>query len=258
MRVLQIAIVKLLSLLTMLSGGALVAVWFSATVRALIEPYTVLEDSIWLGTRLGAILGGLIFLVGFLGLLPLMKPKRIKSTISFSGSHGEVTIQLDSVEATLARVVSKMPFVKKIWVRVIPSEDNHRAHVSADVWIYKNAESTSAREITNAIMEHLMDTAVNILGVEEITAVDVNVRGIIPAKISSHKAANEEEVPKKSETPKSSAIAATQAGGAPPASDSDDPGEPNEDAPTDQGTDIEGIAVAESESPVARTHSLAE
>jgi len=62
-------------------------------------------------------------------------------------------------------------------------------------------KAPAAREITNDIMEHLMDTAVNILGVEEITAVDVNVRGIIPAKVSSHKAANEEETQKKSEHP---------------------------------------------------------
>jgi len=143
MRVLQIAIVKLLSGLTMLSGGALVAVW--------VQRHRTRVDRALHGSRGLDLLGDVArgrpgwtdLSGGFSGPAALDESKTDKSTISFSGSHGEVTIQLDSVEATLARVVSKMPFVKKIWVRVIPSEDNHRAHVSADVWIYKNAESTS-------------------------------------------------------------------------------------------------------------------
>jgi len=243
MRVLQITIVKILSLLTMLGGGLLLTVCTSTTVRSWIEFRLPLEES-WLGTGigliLGSVLGGLIFLVGFMGLLPVMKPKRSKNTISFSGSHGEVTIELDSVEATLARVVNKMPVVKKIWVRVTPSEDNHRAHVSADVWIYKNADNSSAREITNRIMDHLMDTAVNILGVEEITAVDVNVRGIVPTKVSAPKAADEEEIAKKNEDPKPSAEATPESDA--PSESSEDASNPS-DAPETQGTDTESPVI---------------
>lgn len=239
MRVLQITIVKILSLLTMLAGAILVAVTSSATVRGWLEPYVIPEGSIWLGSWLGTLLGGLVFLVGLLGLLPVVKPKRLKKTISFAGSHGEVTIQLDSVEATLARMVSRMPVVKKIWVRIIPSEDNHRARVAADVWVYKNADRTSAREITNSIMEHLMDTAVNILGVEEITAVDVNVRGIIPGKVSSSKSTNE-ETPKKSEIAHAPAASPPDEAVPTPADAEDPDRETPADVTEEHGAEAEG------------------
>lgn len=122
--------------------------------------------------------GGLLMIVGLLGLLPIRRFGTRGKVISFEGAHGNVVIQLDSVETTLNRVVGKMTEVKKITVNVVPADDNRRVRVVADVLLYKDLK-VGARETANRISQYIADTAVNILGVEEVTAVDLNVRGII-------------------------------------------------------------------------------
>ena len=175
MRIVQTIVVKLLSLFVIVLGSAFVVMPFSDKVTNLAWGLT--SDLVW--GRYGALYGLALFLLGLLGFLPLTRGERKKNVISFPGTHGEVTIELESVEATLSRFVSKMPVVKKISVRVTPSEDKRRAEVTANVWMYKGADPASAREIANRISDHLADTAVNILGVEDVTTVNLNVRGII-------------------------------------------------------------------------------
>ena len=175
MRTIQIIIVKLVSLLAIVAGAGIVALRLNETLLERFLNFFI-EGRVWLD--LGPFAGVLVLLLGLLALMPLSKPRR-KRTISFPGHHGEVTIQLDSVESTLSRVVGKMPEVKKIWVKVIPSEDNHRAQVAAEVMMYKGAQAAGAREIANRICDYLADTAVNILGVEDVTTVNLTVRGII-------------------------------------------------------------------------------
>ena len=175
MRIVQTSILKLLSLIVLVGSAALVAMWLDEAVYQYVRDYGKPAFHTYYGV--GA--AGVLFLLAVFGALPLFKERRPKSTISFPGIHGNVTIELDSVEANLGRVVSKMPEVKKIKVKVTPSEDSHRAVVSADVLMYKGPGGASARDTANRIADFLMDTAVNILGVEEVTKVDLNVRDII-------------------------------------------------------------------------------
>lgn len=171
MRIFQIVVRKLLAVAVLAGGGALLVVRFSELYGAALEYLPA--------SRLLRIGGGCVLVImALLALVPLKRPKRSKNTISFDGPHGSVTIQLDSVESTLARVVSKMPEVKKISVRLEPSEDSHKARVCAYVWMYKGAESAGAREIASRISNYLADMSINILGVEELTSVDLVVLGI--------------------------------------------------------------------------------
>lgn len=174
MRTLQIVAAKLLCVLALAVGLLMAFAWCDRSFLARILPS--LTEYGW--SILGLAIGVVLTITGLLGALPLMRPAR-QRTISFAGKHGDVTIQLDSIEATLGRVVGKMPEVKKISVTVTPSEDNRRAEVTADVLMYKGAEAAGAREIANRISDYLADTAVNILGVEDITTIRLNVRGII-------------------------------------------------------------------------------
>jgi len=175
MRILQTWILKLSSLIMLVGSAVLVAAWLNEDVYQYVRDYG--KPAFYSHYGVGAAV--VLFLLAVFGVLPLFKERRPKSTISFPGIHGNVTIELDSVEANLGRVVNKMPEVKKIKVKVTPSEDSHRAVVSADVLMYKGAGGASARETANRIADFLMDTAVNILGVEEVTKVDLNVRDII-------------------------------------------------------------------------------
>ncbi len=175
MRIVQSVILKLLGLLVLIGSALLISMWFNEDVYV-----QVLQDGKALfHTLYGPVIGIVLFLVAFVGIVPVCRAKRPRSTISFPGIRGDVTIELDSVEANLSRVVSKMPEVKKIKVKVVPSEDNRRAVVSADVLMYKGSGGASAHETANRISEFLMDAAVNILGVEEVTKVNLNVRDII-------------------------------------------------------------------------------
>ena len=175
MRIVQSVILKVLGLLVLIGSAVLVAMWFNEGVYA----HVLHEGKALFHTLYGLIGGIVLFLAALVGIAPMLRTKRPKSTISFPGIRGDVTIELDSVEANLSRVVSKMPEVKKIKVKVVPSEDNRRAVVSADVLMYKGSSGASAHETANRISEFLMDAAVNILGVEEVTKVNLNVRDII-------------------------------------------------------------------------------
>ncbi|HUW60777.1 MAG TPA: alkaline shock response membrane anchor protein AmaP [Candidatus Bathyarchaeia archaeon] len=173
MRIVHIVVFKLLSLVVLAAGVLLVAMYFQVP---LYERVIAFVDERWV--QLAPVGGSLLFILGLLGLLPLSRKKR-RNTISFPGEYGEVTIHLDSIEATLNRIVSKMPEVKKISVRLIPSEDNRRAEVTGSLWIYKGSEAAGVSEIVGKVQKHLRDTAINILGVEEIVMGKLDVPGII-------------------------------------------------------------------------------
>ena len=180
MRIVHILVFKLLSLLVLAAGVLLMAMYFQPP---LYERVIAFVGERW--AQLAPVGGALLFILGLLGLLPLSRKKR-PNTISFPGEYGEVTIHLDSIEATLNRIVSKMPEVKKISVRLIPSEDSRRAEVTGSLWIYKGSEAAGVSEIVGKVQKHLRDTAINILGVEEIVMGKLDVPGIIvsatPAK----------------------------------------------------------------------------
>lgn len=175
MKILHLLIVKLVCLFALVLGVLLLVMWFDQAKYDLISQYMLTQ--VW--PRWGAVAGIVVVIFGLVGFLPLQRQKVSRNIISYPGAHGSVTIQLDSVESTLSRVLSKLPEVRKINVRVTATEDNHSARVSADVLVYKGANSASAREITNRIGTYLHDAAVNILGAEEVTSVNLNIRGIV-------------------------------------------------------------------------------
>ena len=175
MKIVQTLVVKLLCLLVLVGGALMVWMWIDAAKYT--EIADLIKTRIW--APWGFVVGFGSILVGFFGLLHIPREKKSRNIISYPGTHGSVTIQLDSVESTLSRVLSKLPEVRKISVKVSPTEDNHRARVSADVLVYKGANTVSAREVTNRIGNYLHDAATNILGVEEVTDVNLNIRGIL-------------------------------------------------------------------------------
>jgi hypothetical protein len=176
MRIVQTFILKLLGLAAFVGGGAFLAMWKDDKILSFVLEH---GKTLYSTPYYAPVAGGVLMFIAFIGIIPLRKKKRPRNNISFPGIRGDVTIELDSVEANLARVIGKMPEVKKIKVKVSPSEDNRRAVVSADVLMYKGSSGVSAHEIANRIADFLNDAAVNILGVEEVTKVNLNVRDII-------------------------------------------------------------------------------
>jgi len=175
MRTIQVVLQKVLSAWVLAIGVVLIGFrksdimewgWAYAIVRGLDGRYIHIA------------IGAALTLIGLLALLPLMRLRRKDKVIRFPGTHGEVVIQLDSVEASLNRVIGKVSGVKKISVNVVPTEDASKVRIAANVWLYKDAGS-SARGLADRISESIGTTAANILGLEEVAVVDLNVRGIV-------------------------------------------------------------------------------
>lgn len=182
MKTLQSLLCYFLSLCLLVAGATLCVMWFKPHLYTLL--IHLFKTRVWV--PYGVAVGAGCVLLGLIGLLPLTRRKKGKKTISFAGTHGDVTIELDSVEATLNRMVNKLEEVQKVWVRVTPSEDNRRAYVKADAVIVKRSAGESTSAITQRVVDYLNDTAVNILGVEDVTKVDLNVRKIlVDAKLLS-------------------------------------------------------------------------
>jgi len=151
---------------------------------ALIIGWAWMDDTL---PALGAVLGaskakfllwpGVAFaLLGILGFLRGRHHHVSVKSISYPGIRGNIVIELGWVEATLNRVIGKLREVKWISVTVDPDEDRSKASVRADVKLVKSTEE-SAKEIANRVSERLADTAANLLGVDDVTRVDLIVKG---------------------------------------------------------------------------------
>lgn len=136
-------------------------------------------------TRAEIVLALVLVVFGLYGFLPRLGSKKQHRTVSFAGEHGDVVVHLDMVESTLTRVLSNMPEVKKINVRVDSDGKGKKARIVADCVLHDRPE-VPAREAADLVNEYLSDAAGNILGVEDIASVKLNITGVeVDAKKSS-------------------------------------------------------------------------
>jgi hypothetical protein len=115
------------------------------------------------------ILGGIITLVGLILVWLVLVPKRRPRSVTFTGTHGEVTIELEPVEATLERIAMKLPEVKNISIQLKPLEGNGRIQVLAVAILSKNADD-DARMVTARVHNFLQIHTRKIVGLQEVDA----------------------------------------------------------------------------------------
>lgn len=179
MRIVQLLSQRLLAAVVLLLGVLLLAGVFtdlSSLVEKVTSTYGGLPTLVQGAIR---VLGGLLLAcVGLLGLMPALKSRKDRSRqISFAGAHGDVFIQLDSVENTITRVIGKMPEVNRISVQVVPSDEGRKVLIMADV-ILNNLANIGAREAASRVSNQIMYAATHILGVDEVTGINLRVRRI--------------------------------------------------------------------------------
>ncbi len=163
-----------------LLGGLILALaWlpgFSALASQIGNFYGDAEN--WRVLSMQVITGILLAAVGGLALWPLDGWGRRRRRLVFPCAHGEVSIQLRSIEDTLTREVGALPEVRKIHVQVLPSVDPRKVAIRADVVLRKGLGS-SAPELADSVNKSLEDLAKNIFGVEEVTYVKLRVDDIV-------------------------------------------------------------------------------
>lgn len=121
------------------------------------------------GVEYRHVFGGVISLVGLILMWLVVVPKRRARSVSFIGTHGEVTIELEPVEATLERVAMKLPEVKNISINLRPLEGNGRIKVEGVAILEKSADD-DARMITARVQNFLQIHTRKIVGLQEVEA----------------------------------------------------------------------------------------
>ena len=190
MRLFQLIVIKLLGLAVMIGGAMLAAYRFVPEIPAftndairLVSPQNTPFDVLILIPS-----GALLFLVGFFTLIPRIPAKGKRGHITFRGAHGDVKIDLDSIENNINKAVSKMPEVKSIELKVYPTSNGSSVQIIGDVILYKEA-GVGALATSNFVRETIEMTAQGILGVNEVTSVELNVRDVVQKRGAAEKEA---------------------------------------------------------------------
>ncbi len=175
----KLFVLKLLSLLVLLSGLVLIGLNFGCSF--LIENFDKvgifldeLGDS---ATYLWVALGGVLTLVGLYAFLPRLPKGRKAQSITFEGEYGDVVVQLAPLELMLNRVLNNMPEVKKIRLQITPDEEKRRAVITADA-LLESQTSMPARKTANLVSDYIAETAINTLGLEDLATIRLNISGI--------------------------------------------------------------------------------
>ena len=115
------------------------------------------------------IIGGVIGLYGLIKLWMGLTPKHKPRSVTFTGTHGDVTIELEPVESTLQRVAMKLPEVKNISITLSPTADDGGILVEAVAILEKSADD-DARMITARIHNFLQIHTRKIVGLQDVEA----------------------------------------------------------------------------------------
>ncbi len=107
-------------------------------------------------------------------ILPLGRRRR---KISFEGPHGNIAIELESVENTLRKNISKLPSVRKAALQLVPDKKSRTVRVKADVHLIKPGGGSTC-DATTQLNEEIARHARQLLGPDEVSGVDLGVKGI--------------------------------------------------------------------------------
>lgn len=184
MKILQFVLLKVLSLCLAFGGVLAIAFRFSAHFQKAQAhlPDAIDPVGIWLGA------GGACLILGILGMLPAGSRRGKRKMISFPGTDGTSNIYLEPIEANLNRSLAKLPDIKKVSVSLIPIEGGRRLRVSADA-IVQSGATGSLREISDRLREQIGAHTKKVVGVDEITSVELHIcggiGGVAPDSVSA-------------------------------------------------------------------------
>ncbi len=190
---------KLLSLLVMLVGMFLLAGLVDRTVTA-----TILMDKMpnltgpffteggaldW--QRVGFIASAIFILVGVNGLF--FRKYSGAGKISFHTDHGEMVIELATIQKTLERVITALPEVRRARVRVTPEKDGRRVHVQAQVTLQNCAEQ-GLRKTVHLVSDCISEAVRSAMGLEDLATVQLVVKGVhVDARATARRLHDEAE-----------------------------------------------------------------
>lgn len=166
---------QLLTAVALITFGGLLALYRLDQLYGYVDTqYEQFLEQIPAGVPFREIVAGAIVAVGLIILLTLFLGRKKQRSISFTGMHGEVSIELDHVESTLEAVAMKLPEVRKATIRLEPTDSPGRACVIANVELLKNADD-DARLVTARVQHYIQLHTKKILGLNDVD-VRLNVK----------------------------------------------------------------------------------
>ena len=177
----KLAIMKAVCLLAFVSGLFMLGLVLDVNYAQIAYEYALehwpQQESGELNLRIpGAIFGILLIAGGLYGVLPIIPSKR-NAVITFKGPNGDIVLQLRPIQKVLLKMMRRMPEVYTIKVDVRPDNDGRRARIDADV-VLQNCAALGARQCAKIVAACLTTTAQGLLGLEDLSAVCVNVKGV--------------------------------------------------------------------------------
>jgi hypothetical protein len=170
-------LLKLCSLLVLAAGALLIAYELQLTpvTQALFDAYTQAMDRAPLEPEmLRLVLGVVLGVVGVVSLAPSPASRSKRRVVTIPTERGEASVQLDAVAKVLTGILKRMPEVKKAKVVARPTKDRRRAIIDAYVTL-KQEPDLAARHTVNLVTEHITNSAVQILGLEDLAEVRLHV-----------------------------------------------------------------------------------
>jgi len=170
-------LLKLCSLLVLAAGVLLIAYELQLTpvTTALFDAYTQTVDLVPIAPEmLRLVLGVVLGVVGVVALAPSPASRSKRRVVMIPTDRGEASVQLDAVAKVLTGILKRMPEVKKAKVVARPTKDRRRAIIDAYVTL-KQEPDLAARHTVNLVTEHITNSAVQILGMEDLAEVRLHV-----------------------------------------------------------------------------------
>ena len=170
MRTLQL-LIKFVFFALLVAAGVLVIMYPTAE---LWKTYTeTVSDPNPLVRQIVAGVFAAMAVISYLPLWPGGRSSRNKR-VSFQGTHGEVDIELEPAEATLERIIARLPEVKNVSISLKPLDSPGSVRVLAAAVLMKDAD-TDARIVTARVNSFIQNHTRKILGLQDVT-VKINVR----------------------------------------------------------------------------------
>ena len=164
-----------------IAGVFLIAVWFHFSVSE--EQVINIVENIFGSLKLrfySGLCGIGLILSALYVLLSFVSSKKTPRSIAYSNPEGEVSISVQTIQDLVEKVSFEFEEVKNISSSVKTSKRGITIVLKLSIWAGANVPS-----VAHQIQKVIKGKAQTILGVDNISAVEINVVKIVPVKTST-------------------------------------------------------------------------
>lgn len=174
----KLAALKLASLAVLLGGVAILMLNFGCPyMQAGVQAVQGGVGGVLGPGALYTIGGAVMVLLGLYAFLPKLPGKARNRSVTARLEHGAVITELDPIQAQLGRVLSEMPEVKSVRVRLTADKERRRVRVNSELVINAGMD-IQTRDVQDRVNRYVAEASVELFGLEVIQPVTLHVTGV--------------------------------------------------------------------------------